>query len=192
MFFPKALQAVVNTDSHPVACVCHPSSDTKDDVGNTCKLPNLLLLPSAVTEKRAESQIVLALEGGYNLSSLTNSVFACAKTLLEGSPIVRNFGGRPFESMWHVINEVRNELKTYWSVFSIDLPEEILIANVERYPIHLVQNAFDGYKVCIFAYGQTGSGKTYNMMGKPETHEQKGLIPRFLEQIFETSQAVKY
>lgn len=44
------------------------------------------------------------------------------------------------------------------------------------------------YLVCIFAYGQTGSGKTYTMMGRPESPEQKGLIPRSLEQIFETSQ----
>ncbi|KAF8410940.1 hypothetical protein HHK36_003477 [Tetracentron sinense] len=54
----------------------------------------------------------------------------------------------------------------------------------------LVQSALDGYKVCIFAYGQTGSGKTYTMMGKPEALEQKGLIPRSLEQIFQTSQSL--
>ncbi|KAH9611188.1 hypothetical protein KSS87_011371 [Heliosperma pusillum] len=52
----------------------------------------------------------------------------------------------------------------------------------------LVQSALDGYKVCIFAYGQTGSGKTYTMMGRPESLDKKGLIPRSLEQIFETSQ----
>ncbi|XP_038689246.1 kinesin-like protein KIN-14N [Tripterygium wilfordii] len=54
----------------------------------------------------------------------------------------------------------------------------------------LVQSALDGYKVCIFAYGQTGSGKTYTMMGKPGHSDQKGLIPRTLEQIFQTKQAL--
>ncbi|KAI5014859.1 hypothetical protein ZWY2020_056249 [Hordeum vulgare] len=54
----------------------------------------------------------------------------------------------------------------------------------------LVQSALDGYKVCIFAYGQTGSGKTHTMMGNPEFNDQKGLIPRSLEQIFETSQSL--
>ena len=29
----------------------------------------------------------------------------------------------------------------------------------------VVDNAFNGYNVCVFAYGQTGSGKTYTMMG---------------------------
>ena len=31
--------------------------------------------------------------------------------------------------------------------------------------IGVVDNAFNGYNVCVFAYGQTGSGKTYTMMG---------------------------
>ncbi|KAE9597118.1 hypothetical protein Lal_00007325 [Lupinus albus] len=55
----------------------------------------------------------------------------------------------------------------------------------------LVQSALDGYKVCIFAYGQTGSGKTYTMMGRPDAPDLKGLIPRSLEQIFQTSQSLK-
>ncbi|KAK4797152.1 hypothetical protein SAY86_029478 [Trapa natans] len=54
----------------------------------------------------------------------------------------------------------------------------------------LVQSALDGYKVCIFAYGQTGSGKTYTMMGKPGIPEEKGLIPRCLEQIFQTKESL--
>ncbi|KAE8700482.1 Kinesin-1 [Hibiscus syriacus] len=55
----------------------------------------------------------------------------------------------------------------------------------------LVQSALDGYKVCIFAYGQRGSGKTYTMMGRPEAPEQKGLISRSLEQIFQISQSLQ-
>ncbi|KAG6475420.1 hypothetical protein ZIOFF_064640 [Zingiber officinale] len=55
----------------------------------------------------------------------------------------------------------------------------------------LIQSALDGYKVCIFAYGQTGSGKTYTMMGNTECPEQKGLIPRSLEQIFQISQSLQ-
>lgn len=47
------------------------------------------------------------------------------------------------------------------------------------------------FQVCIFAYGQTGSGKTYTMMGGPGDIDERGLIPRSLEQIFQTKQSLK-
>ncbi|KAG0449957.1 hypothetical protein HPP92_027019 [Vanilla planifolia] len=76
---------------------------------------------------------------------------------------------------------------TFDKVFAHEASQEDVFVEISQ----LVQSALDGYKVCIFAYGQTGSGKTYTMMGKPEAPEQKGLIPRSLEQIFETSQALQ-
>jgi len=36
----------------------------------------------------------------------------------------------------------------------------------------------------LFAYGQTGSGKSYTMMGN-DGEDQKGLIPRLCESLFE-------
>lgn len=55
----------------------------------------------------------------------------------------------------------------------------------------LVQNAFEGYNVCLFAYGQTGSGKSYSMMGaepsQPNSNEinpDAGIIPRFCKELF--------
>ncbi|KAK2578704.1 hypothetical protein KPH14_011671 [Odynerus spinipes] len=55
----------------------------------------------------------------------------------------------------------------------------------------LVQNAFEGYNVCLFAYGQTGSGKSYSMMGVESSQEnsvsldkEAGIIPRFCQEIF--------
>lgn len=55
----------------------------------------------------------------------------------------------------------------------------------------LVQSALDGYRVCIFAYGQTGSGKTHTMMGSHSNGEEAGMIPRSLNQIFQTSEHLK-
>jgi kinesin family member C1 len=49
----------------------------------------------------------------------------------------------------------------------------------------LVQSALDGYNVCIFCYGQTGSGKTYTMSSSD------GMIPRAVNQIFETAQSLE-
>ncbi|CAK9142309.1 unnamed protein product [Ilex paraguariensis] len=76
---------------------------------------------------------------------------------------------------------------TFDKVFLPDAAQADVFVEISQ----LVQSALDGYKVCIFAYGQTGSGKTYTMMGKPGSPDKKGLIPRSLEQIFETRQALQ-
>jgi len=54
----------------------------------------------------------------------------------------------------------------------------------------LVQSALDGYNVCIFAYGQTGSGKTFTMQGSHGASGE-GIIPRALNQIFESTEAMR-
>ncbi|XAR67490.1 Minus-end-directed kinesin ATPase [Bertholletia excelsa] len=76
---------------------------------------------------------------------------------------------------------------TFDRVFMPDASQDDVFVEISQ----LVQSALDGYKVCIFAYGQTGSGKTYTMMGSPGSQDQKGLIPRSLEQIFETRQSLQ-
>ncbi|KAK4255639.1 hypothetical protein QN277_008614 [Acacia crassicarpa] len=76
---------------------------------------------------------------------------------------------------------------TFDKVFAPDASQEEVFVEISQ----LVQSALDGYKVCIFAYGQTGSGKTYTMMGRPGQPEEKGLIPRSLQQIFETKESLK-
>ncbi|KAJ7948498.1 Kinesin-like protein [Quillaja saponaria] len=76
---------------------------------------------------------------------------------------------------------------TFDKVFMPDASQEDVFVEISQ----LVQSALDGYKVCIFAYGQTGSGKTYTMMGRPGHPEEKGLIPRVLEQIFQTKQSLQ-
>ncbi|KAK9068491.1 hypothetical protein SSX86_012605 [Deinandra increscens subsp. villosa] len=61
------------------------------------------------------------------------------------------------------------------------------------YPI--VKEALEGYNWTIFAYGQTGTGKTYTMEGEGgktkngEFHEDVGVIPRAVEQLFDTIKA---
>ncbi|PIN19618.1 Kinesin (KAR3 subfamily) [Handroanthus impetiginosus] len=76
---------------------------------------------------------------------------------------------------------------TFDKVFMPDASQEDVFVEISQ----LVQSALDGYKVCIFAYGQTGSGKTYTMMGKPGIPDLKGMIPRSLEQVFETRQLLE-
>ncbi|KAI3766930.1 hypothetical protein L2E82_17009 [Cichorium intybus] len=72
-----------------------------------------------------EGKIVMALEGGYNLNSIANSVLACVEVLLQDKPIVEPHEIYPFESTWKVINAVREEFSAYWPVLSEKLPEKL-------------------------------------------------------------------
>lgn len=47
--------------------------------------------------------------------------------------------------------------------------------------VEVLDNAWNGYHVCLFAYGQTGSGKSYSIVGYGAN---KGIIPITCEEIF--------
>nr|GLL41005.1 kinesin-like protein KIN-5D [Ipomoea trifida] len=61
----------------------------------------------------------------------------------------------------------------------------------------LVDDALEGYSCTVFAYGQTGTGKTYTMEGEGgkekngEFHKNAGVIPRAVEQIFNSLESEK-
>src|ERR1700712_4870566 len=59
-------------------------------------------------------------------------------------------------------------------------------SDVFGFSIHsTVDDILNGYNGTVFAYGQTGAGKSYTMMGTDiDNDEQKGIIPRIVEQIF--------
>ncbi|KAJ0972431.1 hypothetical protein J5N97_020390 [Dioscorea zingiberensis] len=105
------------------------------------------------------------------------------KGAIVSYPTSTEFLGRGIDLMHHA----QQYSFTFDKVFNHEASQEDVFVEISQ----LVQSALDGYKVCIFAYGQTGSGKTYTMMGRPEANEEKGLIPRSLEQIFQTSQALQ-
>jgi kinesin family member 5 len=68
--------------------------------------------------------------------------------------------------------------------------KQVEVFNLVATPV--VQSIFDGYNATIFAYGQTSAGKTHTMMGPSSDEiqgycddaEEKGLIPRLCESIF--------
>ncbi|KAL6656912.1 hypothetical protein ACP70R_004692 [Stipagrostis hirtigluma subsp. patula] len=96
-----------------------------DPLGGCCITPNGYALLLTKLLGFAQGRIVMALEGGYNLRSIANSVLACAKVLLGDKFTFDSVEMRPFESTWRVIQSVRNELKTCWPVLSSKLPENV-------------------------------------------------------------------
>ena len=78
-------------------------------------------------------------------------------------------------------NAITSQLFKFDAVFSEGSNQYEVFKEVSD----LVISALDGYKVCIFAYGQTGSGKTYTMEGNYESKDQKGIIPRAVDILFE-------
>jgi len=47
------------------------------------------------------------------------------------------------------------------------------------------ENVIQGYNGTIFAYGQTGTGKTFTITGILKDEDQKGILPRAFENIFQ-------
>ena len=110
----------------------------------------------------------MALEGGYNLNSISHSVLACVKTLLEEKPVDGCLEGTPFESTWRVIKEVlsclhvpflniamhlrnflrlffpqvRDELKMFWPILSVELPQDVLTSNSRPVPVEVFYSHF--------------------------------------------------
>uniref|UniRef100_A0A8B9LXN3 Kinesin-like protein n=1 Tax=Astyanax mexicanus TaxID=7994 RepID=A0A8B9LXN3_ASTMX len=48
----------------------------------------------------------------------------------------------------------------------------------------VVLRALEGYNGTIMCFGQTGAGKTYTMTGATESYQQRGIIPRALQEVF--------
>ncbi|EZA47603.1 chromosome-associated kinesin KIF4 isoform X2 [Ooceraea biroi] len=72
---------------------------------------------------------------------------------------------------------------TYNYVFSPDIGQEDFYDTAVK---QLVHNIFQGYNVTILAYGQTGSGKTHSMGTNYVGEGEKGVIPRVIQDIFDT------
>ncbi|KAH7528921.1 hypothetical protein FEM48_Zijuj05G0129000 [Ziziphus jujuba var. spinosa] len=85
----------------------------------------------------ANGKIVLALEGGYNLESIANSMLACVKVLLEDNPIPGSSEAYPFESTWRVIQAVRQELSPFWPVLVDELPKKLISQTAPTVPYYL-------------------------------------------------------
>ena len=72
---------------------------------------------------------------------------------------------------------------TFDGVFDQNISQEDIY---ERTAAPIVENVLEGYNGTVFAYGQTGTGKTHTMTGIQGVHEQRGVIPRSFENVFQS------
>mmetsp|Transcript_101820 Transcript_101820/g.185862 ORF Transcript_101820/g.185862 Transcript_101820/m.185862 type:complete len:1271 (+) Transcript_101820:229-4041(+) len=82
------------------------------------------------------------------------------------------------------LTDLKGEPHTYAFdfVFSPTTPQDHIF---ERLGHPLIDKAFGGYNSTIFAYGQTGSGKTHTMLNHRGGPEERGLIPRINQGLFD-------
>ncbi|OVA00799.1 Histone deacetylase superfamily [Macleaya cordata] len=112
-----------------------------DPLGGCCITPYGYSVMMKKLMEFAQGRIVMALEGGYNLDSLSNSVLACVKTLLEDKPIVSSSKAYPFESTWRVIQAVRKRLSTFWPTLADELPKNLFLTTNKMSPIELISSS---------------------------------------------------
>ncbi|KAK9162176.1 hypothetical protein Syun_003078 [Stephania yunnanensis] len=137
-------------------------------------------------ERKKLLNIILELKGNIRVFCRVRPLFSDDGTG-AGNPYISY--PTSTESLGRGIDLIQNGQKhqfTFDKVFTPESSQQDVFVEISQ----LVQSALDGYKVCIFAYGQTGSGKTYTMLGSSDALERKGLIPRSLEQIFESSRSL--
>lgn len=82
-------------------------------------------------------------------------------------------------------NTKKNEIKQF--TYDYSYPSDSIQKDVyEECCYSLVENVIEGYNCTIFAYGQTGTGKTFTMEGDRSSEDNKGIIPRSFEHVFNT------
>ncbi|KAJ0981970.1 hypothetical protein J5N97_010225 [Dioscorea zingiberensis] len=112
-----------------------------DPLGGCCITPYGYSLLLMKLMDFAQGKIVMALEGGYNLTSLANSVFACVKTLLEEKTIKGSLRDHPFDSTWRVIQQVCQRLKSFWPFLAAEIPQELLAFTRKVTQTQLIYNS---------------------------------------------------
>lgn len=120
-----------------------------DPIGGYCITPEAYGYFTHWLSALANGRIVLCLEGGYNVNSVSHSMAMCVKALL-GDPLPQlKDTKRPSASCVETIQKVLAVQENYWQSlkFNKKLPSFAVIS--ERQPNHMVElkNGIDGLSI---------------------------------------------
>lgn len=110
-----------------------------DPLGGCCVTPYGYSVMLKKLMDFAQGKIVLALEGGYNLDSISNSVLACMNVLLEDKPVAGSSEAYPFESTWRVIQAVCKKVSAFWPSLADELPTKL--TSLKAPPPHMISSS---------------------------------------------------
>jgi len=105
------------------------------------------------------------------------------KELTEGSSVCVEFPSST-QVVLHKMTKGAKDTHQYAfdNIFSMDSAQSSVYLALG---VPLLDKAFEGYNSTIFAYGQTGSGKTFTMMNHRAGQEDRGLIPRISDGLYQ-------
>eukprot|EP01147_Barroeca_monosierra_P006728 gene6728-361_t len=150
--------------------------------------------------RRLYSKIInekLACTQHYNVLETDMELIVSQNAMTLESPNKRIYQGIGFEpqddcdilkihiakNIKDTVNHTREDFKfKFQKVFDQGITQDHVFSHVAK-PV--LDSVIQGYNGTIFAYGQTGSGKTFTITGGAESYEQRGLIPRILEHLFQ-------
>jgi kinesin family protein 3/17 len=126
---------------------------------------------------------------------MTSKAAEAVKVIIRCRPMSSGEQQKGLENVVHIRND-RNEITvnkpasneepktfTFDCVFDINVTQDEIY---QKTAAPIVENVLEGYNGTVFAYGQTGTGKTHTMTGVQGNHDERGVIPRSFESVFES------
>ncbi|CAF0759156.1 unnamed protein product [Rotaria sp. Silwood1] len=80
-----------------------------------------------------------------------------------------------------VDNKINDWIFHFDGVYN-NVSQEVIFDSIAK---DVVDRSLDGYNGTIMCYGQTGAGKTHTMTGFTESYQNRGIIPRTLQHLYQ-------
>ncbi|GJY38436.1 zf-CCHC domain-containing protein [Tanacetum coccineum] len=140
--------------------VCSDSSyfTIGDPLGGCRITPNGYAI---LLKKFSSGKIIMALERGYNLESLANSILGCVEVLLKDKPITESTDDYPFESTLRVIKAVKSYAHESVTLIQMSRLMKDVFLIYDRASLDLMCNNEDG--TCVDGFDQECTGALWDV-----------------------------